>query len=427
MKLPWNRKPRTAVEAALATHDGWSFRHPSDPRLSPRMSVREARDAVYKVVTETNERGALDAGNGDAFDAWIDSLRPQWIAHHVMSGADGEAAAQLAAGEYAASAAAARQRAEAMKAERDHTRRLVDIYEQRLLSPAEEPGLAHADRRRRPRPGLDALEGLTPQRGWKVLSWVLLALAAGGDLASFYIVLAGTLGGNEVMVVLLTAALTAAAVGLMHMVGRSSRNLREGHGGLGRMAMAVMAGGWLALGAAAFYLRLSEEPVTAAGAFGAAVETTDTALLSAILLAALYLGSGLLAFWIGFSDHHPRMTPYLQLRKDLRDFGEQVAQFEQKAIEAERLRDNANAEVQRTATRTAAAEAAVDAEISELKELVRIHIAGLIGEPAATNNLTSGRSVAPPPNAVPAIPTPALPVELPRTSLNGNGHPAGAR
>ena len=425
MKLPWNRKRHSALEAALVTDDGWSFRHPSDPRLSPRLSSREARDAVYKVVTEANQLGALDAGNGDAFDGWIDSLRPQWIAHHVMAGADGEASAHLAAGQYEAEAAAARQRADATKAERDHTRRLVDIYEQRLLAPAEEPALAHADRRRRPRPGLDALEGLTPQRGWKVLSWVLLALAAAGDFASFYIALAGTLGGNEVMVVLLTTALTAAAIGLMHMVGRSARNLEEGQGGLGRMALALMTAGWLGLGAAAFYLRLNEPPVAAdAGAFGAAVETTDTALISAILLAALFIGSGLLAFWIGFSDHHPRMTPYLQLRKELRSLEEQLAQGEQRAIEAARLRDNAQAEVRRTTARTAAAEAAVDAEIRELKELVRIHIAGLIGEPAATNNLTSGRSV--PPTPVPAIPRPAFSIEVPGTVLNGNGHPADA-
>ena len=58
----------------------------------------------------------------------------------------------------------------------------------------------HADRRRRPRPSLDALEGLTPQRGWKFVSIVLLALATAGDLASFYITLAGMTGAGGVMV-----------------------------------------------------------------------------------------------------------------------------------------------------------------------------------------------------------------------------------
>ena len=429
MKLPWNRKSR-AVESALMTTDGWSFRHPMDPPLSPRLTVREARDAVYKVVTETNERGALDAGNGDAFDPWIDSLRPQWIAHHVMAGADGEAAAQLAAGEYAAAAEAARQRADAKKAERDHTRRLLGIFEQRLLAPNEEPAMGHADRRRRPRPSLDALEGLTPQRGWQFLSVLLLLLAAAGDLASFYVTLAGMTGGRTYMVWILTVAFTAAAVGVMHVIGRTARNLREGQGGLGRPALCLMTLGWVALGVAAFYVRTQVTPPTSSSSApvfgGAAAEAPgDNPLLSAILLAALYIGSGILAYWIGFSDHHPRMTSYLRLRRDLRQQADEAAELEKLAIEAERLRDNADAEVQRTKARTAAAEQAVDAEITELKELVRIHLAGLIGEPAATNNLTSGRSVPAAPGPAPAIPRPVPSVELPAPSMNGNGHRVG--
>ena len=122
MKCPGTASQPQRPRRARSTDDGWSFRHPSDPPLSPRLSVREARDAVYKAVTEMNQRGALDAGNGDVLDAWIDSLRPQWIAHHVMASADSEAAAQLAVGEYEAAAAAARAARRATKGERDHTR-----------------------------------------------------------------------------------------------------------------------------------------------------------------------------------------------------------------------------------------------------------------------------------------------------------------
>ena len=431
MKLPWNRKPHSPVGAAALTNDGWSFRHPSDPQLSPRMSVREARDAVYKVVTETNARGALDAGNGDAFDAWIDSLRPQWIAHHVMAGTDGEAAAQLAAGEYAATAAAARERAEAKKAEREHTRRLVGIFEKRLLAPNEESAIGHPDRRRRPRPSLDALEGLTPRRGWQFVSVLLLLLAAGGDLASFYVTLAGMTGAQDYMVWILTVAFTAAAVGVMHMVGRTARNLREGQGGLGRPALALMTLGWIALGVAAFYVRTQVTPPTSSNSgptFGgvAAKVPADDPLLSAMLLAALYIGSGILAYWIGFSDHHPRMTSYLRLRKDLSRQTDEAAQLEELAIQAERLRDNATAELDRTARRSGAAEKAVHAEIAELKELVRIHIAGLLGEPAATNNLTTGRSPGPSTGPAPSIPRQPLPPEPHVPSMNGNGHAPSA-
>jgi hypothetical protein len=436
VKWPWTRKQVPSPARAVSIGDAWSFRHPTDPPLAPRLPVRDARDAVYKAVTEMNARGALDAGNGDVLDAWIDSLRPQWIAHHVMASTDSEAAAQLAVGEYEAAAAAARARAEAKKEERDHTQRLLTIFEQRLVAPNEVPAMDHADRRRRPRPSLDALEGLKPQRGWKVISILLLALATAGDLASFYITLAGMTGQEAWMVWLLTVALTAAAVGVMHVVGRTARNLREGQGGLGRTALVLMTIGWIVLGAAAFYVRTQvEAPSTSTGAprFGAdagAAASGDDPLLSAILLAALFVGSGILAFYIGFSEHHPRMAAYLQLRADLAKQQEQAALAEQTAIDAQRRFETAKAEVDRTTDRTAAAEASVDAEVAELKELARIHVAGLLGEPAATNNLTTGRGTdaAARPGGPPrgAIPRQGSPLDLPHMSMNGNGHPAGA-
>jgi hypothetical protein len=238
------------------------------------------------------------------------------------------------------------------------------------------------------------------------------------------------------MVWLLTVALTAAAVGVMHVVGRTARNLREGQGGLGRTALVLMTIGWIVLGAAAFYVRTQvEAPSTSTGAprFGAdagAAASGDDPLLSAILLAALYVGSGILAFYIGFSEHHPRMAAYLQLRADLAKQQEQAALAEQTAIDAQRRFETAKAEVDRTTDRTAAAEASVDAEVAELKELARIHVAGLLGEPAATNNLTTGRGTdaAARPGGPPrgAIPRQGSPLDLPPMSMNGNGHPAGA-
>jgi hypothetical protein len=436
VKRPWTRKQVPSPARALSIGGAWSFRHPTDPPLAPRLPVREARDAVHKAVTEMNQRGALDAGNGDVLDAWIDSLRPQWIAHHVMASTDGEAAAQLAVGEYEAAAAAARARAEAKQEERDHTQRLLTIFEQRLVTPNEAPAMDHADRRRRPRPSLDALEGLTPQRGWKFVSILLLALAAAGDLASFYITLAGMDDQQPWMVWLLTVALTAAAIGVMHVVGRTARNLREGQGGLGRAALVLMTIGWIVLGAATFILRTQADSTSASTAVATFDAETSAQtggnepLLFAILLAALYVGSGILAFYIGFSDHHPRMASYLQLRADLARQQEQAAQAEQTAIDAHRRFETAKAEVDRTTDRTAAAEASVDAEIAELKELARIHVAGLLGEPAATNNLTTGRGAAAAnrPGGPPlgAIPRQGSPLDLPPMPMNGNGHPAAA-
>jgi hypothetical protein len=125
------------------------------------------------------------------------------------------------------------------------------------------------------------------------------------------------------------------------------------------------------------------------------------------------------------------MRPYLSLRAQLHRADDAVARTEQDAIEAERLRDNAQDEIWRTAARAAAAEASVGAEIAELKELTRIHIAGLLGDPPSTNNLITGR--APDPAARTrspqelGIPSPATPLDAAPSTPNGNGHRARAR
>jgi hypothetical protein len=445
MNWPWKRTRTTPGTEGLDGGELGTFWHPVDPTLSPRVSFETAKTGVHRAITELHRDGAVDAGNGDVLDAWIDRMAPQWHAHLAMESADRDAAAQLAVGEYEAAATHARHSAEATRAEVAETRRLLDIYEQRLLLPNEPGNLGHPERRRRPRPSVDSLEGLTTQPMWSVVSKLLLLLAAAGDLASFYVVVAGMMPSAEGwMIWVLTAAFTAAAVGVMHVIGRTARNLREGQGGIGRVALAVMVLGWVALGTAAFWVRTHVTPVTASATevFGGGSATTSAAeerFLSALLLAALFVGSGILAYWIGFSDHHPRMHTFRKLRKQLTEQRQALAVAEKAAVEAEQRAVNARAEVVRTKERAAMAQASIEAEVAELKELARIHIAGLIGEPATTNNLVSGRSSGDPLQAVspavPSIPPPAAPVDakgvldtgrrLPPDALNG--HPAPVR
>jgi hypothetical protein len=385
------------------------------------MPTKKARIVVDKTVSTMHGTGGVDAGNGDVLDPWLDSLRPQWIAHHIASSADREAAATLAAGEYEARATAARQRAAAAQAERATTQRLVDVVERRLTDSPEDAG---------PSP-LDPLDGLTPQRGWRLLSLLLLLCAAAGDMASFSIAIAGMMDQSLLVIWVLTVAVTAAAIGVMHVIGRATRDLREGQGGLGRPAICLMSAGWVALGGAAFYVRLQGDQHAAAGVpvFGGGsgnVVAGTEALLQALLLGAL-------AFYIGFSGHHPRVKPYLSLRARLRRADEAVARSEKDAIEAERLRDNAQDEIWRTTARATAAEASLDAELAELKELARMHLGGLLGDPPSTNHLTAGRGLDPAarprsPREL-GIPSPAAPLDAtpPTLSGNGNGHRAGSR
>jgi hypothetical protein len=400
------------------------------------MQTKKARNAVNKAVVELARKHAMDAGNGDVLDPWLDSLRPQWIAHHVMGSTDRDAAAQLAAGQYGAQATAARQRADAAKTERAHTQRLVDVFESRLIEPGGHVALNHPERRRRPRPTLDPLDGLTPRRGWRLLSFLLLMCAAAGDMASFSIAIAGIMDQSLLVIWVLTVAVTVAALGVMHVIGRATRDLREGQGGLGRPAIGLMTGAWLALGGAAFYVRLQgdQHAASAAPVFGGGsghVVGGEEALLQALLLGALFLASGVLAFYIGFTGHYPRMQPYLSLRARLHHADEAVARTERDAIAAERLRDNAEDEISRTTARAGAAEASVHAEIAELKELTRLQLAGLLGDPPSTNNLTSTRA----PDSLArlrlpqelGIPSPAAPLDAAPPTPRGNGHRSGSR
>jgi hypothetical protein len=437
MNWPWSTRARTKVRL-IDSGDGGSLLRPLNPPLPPRVGSGKTREAVQRHVTQLSQAGSLDAGNADVLDAWLDSLRPQWLAHHAVDSTERTAVAAHLAGRYEAEWVAARQRADHAADERDHTQRLVDVFERQLLVPSETPP-PPTDRRRRPRPTVDRLEGLTDTGGTGLMSRGLLLLAALGDFAAFYIVMAGVFGEDPVITFLLVAAFTAASVGLMHFVGQGAKNLREGQGGLGRTAITAMALGWAALGAVAFYVRTQAEETTTASAevaFGAdpaAASSSGVApILSAILLLGLFVASGLLAFTLGFTHHHPRMKAYRSLRKKLVRQRERATEAEQSAVAAKRQWQNALAEQARAAERARHAASSVDAELGELKELVRIQIAEHLGEPASTNALTTGRGTDGPdaasePEAPPAepaadevIPTPRPPLPpLPVKKING--------
>jgi len=122
----------------------------------------------------------------------------------------------------------------------------------------------------------------------------------------------------------------------------------------------------------------------------AAVASHD-ALLSAILLGGLFIGSGLLAFYAGFSENHPRMKTYLSMRKQLPKQQESATRFAFEAERARRSLEHARGEAHRARLRADDAMALADATIEELKELVRVEISGHMGMPEATSGLVTSR------------------------------------
>jgi hypothetical protein len=179
---------------------------------------------------------------------------------------------------------------------------------------------------------------------------------------------------------------------------------------------------WAALGGVAFYVRLSSPVTSTDVGFGVdpATVTGPSPTLSAVLLAGLFVASGFLAFQLGFA-HHPRMSTYRSLRTQLAAQRTTATATEQAAIAAERALTNARAEQERARLRAAGAVTSVEAEITELKELARLHLAGLLGEPASTNAVTA--------RAEPSLEVPPRAAVVPRkvgALRNGSAHVNGS-
>jgi hypothetical protein len=436
----------------------WSRRRkqgaPVDVRL-PFLAPRNNRDDVVAQIAALAQAGSLDAGNGDVLDGWLEGLRTKRRAHVLAERTERIAAAQAEVSRLEAAEVVAEQRAESAAAELQHTERLIAVLEKRIVEPAEaEPG-ERRERRSRPRPTLDPLEGL--DRPWykRIGLYLMLAVAAAGDVATFYVVLATSFReAGEPVVLALTAAFAVISVGLMHGVGRTLKDLREARGGLGRPALLLMIVGWLVLGSVAFYFRLVSESSAAdvTSAFGVTDPAADSqhALLSALLLAGLYFASGVFAFYTGFSEHTPRMSTYAALRKKLLKQHEVVARRTEVVSNIRHRLAQARDAIDQADRSAEDALATTDAEIAELKELVRVEVAGHLGLPEATNGLTTGRRVGgpeePPQPGVPGprvgdggspsgptprdlgalirIPRDAFPLLAPR-SANGHGTPNG--
>jgi hypothetical protein len=184
----------------------------------------------------------------------------------------------------------------------------------------------------------------------------------------------------------------------MHTAGHALRNLREGRGGHGRLAIAFLVFGWLVVGAGAVAFRIAVKTPLGSQQSGfntdtaaQAAQAAHDALLSAILLGALFVASGLLAFYVGFSQHHPRMKTYLSLRKQLPKQQEKATRLAHEAEQLRRSLEHARDGAHRVIQRADDAIALADATIDELKELVRVEIAGHLGMPEATTGLIASR------------------------------------
>ncbi|GAA2359289.1 hypothetical protein [Dactylosporangium salmoneum] len=293
--------------------------------------------------------------------------------------------------------------------------------------------------------------------GWG--RWVFVLVAAAGDVTNFRVVVAELDGElQEYQVWLLVAAFTALAIGLTHIAGAALR----GAGGGGRPGSArvvvavVLAVLWLALGAAALWIRLTHgaaggdqlagldpaDPLAgldggapAAPAGGVPAANLD-GLPMAVLFLLLYLGGGLMAFWLAW-DHGPDRIAMLGRHRRLgraerREHGRQLrsiawawtfglpvtlrrryrlwrgpqpwayrrarSRHQRATADADRLRrliEHARADAGRDPERREAQRAGTFAQADEFKQLARVALATRVGSPAGTSAITHQQPATP--------------------------------
>jgi hypothetical protein len=160
-------------------------------------------------------------------------------------------------------------------------------------------------------------------RSWShALFWLVLALAAGVDVVTFYQVLILVLNVPEELVMVAVAGFAAVALTLAHYTGLQARQAINPRNITGSRTLALLAGGtWLVLGVTAFAVRLVLEPamndvgtsqivVDGVPAQNVGGSSGSGEYLGALLFLALYLSTGVVTGLAGYFRQDPAARQY---------------------------------------------------------------------------------------------------------------------
>lgn len=379
---------------------------PLDPDLNFAADAEAARKWVTRLATEMGPRGT-DEGTKHALDNMINTWADQWLAEietdrlnalTTVDGLVGQTSAKEQQLRITRDSAVARLR----EAEENHSllrRSLTDGLVPTSGGTAEGDGRGIAATAR-----LRSLPAGTPGSRYidttlivggrplaKLVEFVVLLLAAGADVVAFYTALSIGLNTPTHLLYLLVAGFTAVALLLSHACGRVCRDLSQGAPGAHRLVLYVCLAGWAGLGIAAFLARLllgEESSGPSFGGSGTADEMDSSAVLvTAILFAALYLGTGTAAAVVAYWNHNSLANAYAvserrlaharqAAAKEIHRYEKVVGEFRQRYNEWWRTEKN---HVAARAKRLALAE--------ELKQLARQRMAAAAQDPATTDGL----------------------------------------
>jgi hypothetical protein len=237
-----------------------------------------------------------------------------------------------------------------------------------------------------------------------------LLLAAGADIGAFTQVVELVLPQQSDPVVwLVVAGLTSVVLYIAHSVGMMLREARACQGGArGPLSAAgVWAGrrfaafgctvAWTALGLMAYWVRLKVPPIQAAqlgagstiggglGAGPAASAPPEHVMQAAVLFLGLYVATGIVAAVGAYFTHNPYRGRYDAAIRAYRKASERTAASAYQLVRAQAACERQQAEMTAAPEILAEAHSQNRAFTEQLKQTVRIHIAGLAKDPAVTD------------------------------------------
>jgi hypothetical protein len=272
----------------------------------------------------------------------------------------------------------------------------AEVTEPRLAPPPPDPELGEPANATRP-----------PDRGYadathvsglpltEIAYWFALALAAAADVAAFHQVVSLVMRDQgDALVWLMVVGLTVIALTLAHFAGRLARDVSAQHGTATWKQVLLCAIPWVALGLAAFAVRL----IVADSSGGTTVDGTviggDTVgrqarqTSGAVLFLALYVGSGAVAAFGAYFSRNPLRSGYRQAMRAHSRALDRLTRSQppyERALQVYRQR--ARIRAREEANWQAARELRL-AQSDELKRYAAVLIAAHLKDPSVTDAMT---------------------------------------
>lgn len=148
--------------------------------------------------------------------------------------------------------------------------------------------------------------------GVTTVRWLLVLAGMAGDGLAFYFVINVVASADPVQATLYSGGFASVAIGLAHAIGTGLARIRWRDPKASRVLSVVCVVVWVALGAVSFVVRL-QQPSKAPAVFHQAA-VTGNPFTAALLFAALFLASGMLAVSTAYLGFNPLRMVIHRLR-----------------------------------------------------------------------------------------------------------------